>query len=65
MAQEKAGFRDVMALLNEMFPNCGMLTPRQAAQFIGCSLATVYRRIRFNPVTHRITKTDLAHQICA
>lgn len=69
MGREKAGFRDVMAQLNESFPDQGMLTPADVAAFIGCSYTTVKRmrargELQFNAMTGRITKADLARQVC-
>lgn len=65
MSREKAGFRDTIALLNEMFPDKGMLTRADVARFVGVSEQTVRRRgIKFNDSTGRITKADLARQIC-
>lgn len=62
---EKASFRDVMAELNAMFPDQGMLGKGEVAKFLGVNRSTVTRRgIRFNSVTGRITKADLARQVC-
>lgn len=64
MGREKAGFRDNIALLNEMFPEQGMLGKTEVARFLGVSVKTVRRRgIAFNAVTGRISKADLARQI--
>ena len=63
--REKIGFRDVLAQLNEAFPEQGMLNKNEVARFIGCDRSTVTRRgIRFNAATGRVTKADLARQIC-
>lgn len=65
MSREKAGFRDVIEQLNEMFPDQGALNQKEVARFLGVNRTTVYRRgIRFSPVTRRVTKMDLARQIC-
>lgn len=65
MSREKTGMRDVLAQLNEMFPDQGALNQKEVAQFLGVNRTTVYRRgIRFSPVTRRVTKADLARQIC-
>lgn len=65
MAREKIGFRDTIALLNEMFPGQGMLSKTEVARFMGVDRSTVARRgIRFNEATGRVTKADLARQIC-
>ena len=65
MSREKAGFRDTIAALNEMFPDQGMLGKGEVARFLGVNRSTVARRgIQFNQVTGRVTKADLARQIC-
>lgn len=65
MAREKEGFRDVMRSLNEMFPDQGMLGKNEVAKFLGVSRQTVARRgIKFNAATNRVTKADLARQVC-
>jgi hypothetical protein len=51
--------------LNEAFPETGMLTRAQVAEFIGCDVRTVSRNIKMNQTTGRISKADLARQICA
>lgn len=65
MSREKQGYRDTIAQLNEMFPDQGMLSKTEVAKFIGVSRATIYNRgIVFNAATGRITKPDLARQVC-
>lgn len=65
MSREKAGFHDTMAALNEMFPDQGMLGKGEVARFMGVDRTTVSRRgIQFNTATGRVTKADLARQIC-
>ena len=65
MGREKQGFRDTMAELNAMFPDQGMLGKGEVAKFMGVNRTTVMRRgIRFNAATGRVTKADLARQIC-
>ena len=65
MSREKMGMRDVLEQLNEMFPDQGALNQKEVAQFLGVNRTTVYRQgIRFSPVTRRVTKMDLARQIC-
>ncbi len=65
MGREKIGFRDTIAQLNEMFPEQGMLSRAEVARFMGVDRSTVKRRgIRFNETTGRVTKADLARQIC-
>lgn len=65
MGREKQGFRDTIAQLNEMFPDQGMLGKNEVAKFLGVDRSTVRRRgIQFNKATGRVTKADLARQIC-
>ena len=65
MGREKAGFRDTIAALNEKFPDQGMLGKSEVARFMGVNISTVRRRgIQFNKSTGRVTKADLARQIC-
>ena len=63
MSREKEGFRETIADLNRVFPEQGTLDHADVARFLGCSVRTVQRRIRFHPVTRRVTKADLARQI--
>ena len=64
MSREKSGFRDTMALLNEMFPDQIALNRTQVATALGVNRSTVTRRgIRFNGMG-LVTKADLARQIC-
>lgn len=68
MPREKKGYRDTLANLNEMFPSQGVLNKSETAVFLGVSQHTIYRyvrdgKIRFNSLG-RITKTDLAMQVC-
>ena len=63
--REKQGYRDTMAALNEMFPEQGMLNKTETAKFLGVSPRTILRKgIVFNKETGRITKADLARQVC-
>ena len=65
MSREKQGYRDTIESLNEMFPEQGALNRKQVAQFLGVHRTTVARRgIVFNAKTNRVTKPDLARQIC-
>lgn len=65
MSREKASFRDVMIELNAMFPDQGMLGKNEVARFLGVNRSTVLRRgIQFNKLTGRVTKADLARQVC-
>lgn len=65
MSKEKQSFRDTIAALNEMFPDQEMLNKTETARFLGVHPKTISRRgLRFNQATGRITKADLARQIC-
>lgn len=65
MSREKQGFRETIAALNEMYPDQGMLGKSEVARFLGVNRTTVYRhKIKFNDKTGRVTKADLARQIC-
>lgn len=65
MSREKIGYRDTLELLNQMFPDQGMLDVNEVARFLGVNRSTVRRRgIRFNDSTKRVTKPDLARQVC-
>ena len=64
MAREKDGFRDCMEMLNERFPDKDLLNIEETMRFTGMSRNTVKKKIRFNPVTKRVAKTDLARQVC-
>lgn len=65
MSREKQGYRETLAALNEMFPDQGMLNKTEAARFLGVSPRTIHRKkIQFNETTGRITKADLARQVC-
>lgn len=64
MGTEKAGFRDTIALLNARFPEKDMLTVKEVMEFCGMSRNTAKSRIRFNALTGKITKADLARQVC-
>jgi len=63
MSREKQGFHDNMVMLNEMFPDKGMLNQKEVAQFIGCHRTTVANKIKFNATTKLVSKADLARQI--
>ena len=65
MSREKQGYRDTILMLNEMFPDKGMLTHSEVARFLGVNRSTVWRRkIKFNDLTGKVTKADLARQVC-
>ena len=65
MSREKEGYRGTLEQLDEMFPNKGMLNKSEVARFIGVDRTTIYNYgIAFNEKTGRITKSDLARQLC-
>lgn len=63
MPREKQGYRDTIEDLNRVFPDVGMLSRKQVAQYMGVHMNTVYNRINFKGMP-RITKSDFARQIC-
>lgn len=65
MSREKAGYRDTIRALNEMFPGQIALSKADVAKALGVDRKTVTRRgIRFNESTGRVSIPDLARQIC-
>lgn len=69
MPREKQGFRDTVAALNEMFPDQGMLGRPEVARFLGIHRNTLDRyvkdgKISFKSGLNRVSKADLARQIC-
>lgn len=69
MSREKQGYRDTILALNEMFPEQGMLSRKEVAQFLGVNTTTLDRwvdtgKLRMNSRLGRLTKADLARQIC-
>lgn len=63
MPREKAGFRDNIEILNARFPEKDVLTMREVADWLGVSLRTAYRKIKYNKELGRVSKADLARQI--
>ena len=65
MSREKKGYRECLEELNRMFPDQGMLNKSEVARFLGVDRSTVTRRgIRFHEGIGRVTKADLARQVC-
>ena len=64
MAREKEGYRDTIELLNARFPEKDMLNIAEVMEFTGMSRNTVKKNIRFNTTMGKITKADLARQVC-
>lgn len=65
MSREKQWYRETLAALNEMFPDHGMLNKTEVAKFLGVNPRTIQRKkLQFNEATGRITKADLARQVC-
>ena len=64
MSREKEAFRDNLERLNEVFDH-ELLTVAEVSKFTGASRNTVSRWFRFNETTHRISKADLARQMCS
>lgn len=63
MSREKEGFRQNMELLNRRYPDKDMLRQPDCAEFMGCSVSTVRRTIRFPGGMKVISKADFARQI--
>lgn len=63
MPKEKEGFRDCIELLNARFPEKDMLNVKEVMEFCGISRDTAKRKIRFG-ATGKVTKADLARQVC-
>lgn len=64
MSREKGGYRDTLELLNNRFPGKDMLNIAEVMEFCGFSRNTAKKRIRFNAATGKVTKADLARQVC-
>lgn len=61
--RERQGYRDTIEDLNRVYPVQGVLSPADVVAWMGCSIRTVQRHIRFSPM-HRVSKADLARQVC-
>ena len=64
MSREKQGFHVTMEQLNARYPEKDALTRADIADFLGCSVRTVRRNIRFPERRRSIIKADLARQLC-
>lgn len=64
MSREKQGFRDTLERLDKAFPDRELLTITDVAQFTGVKRETVRKWIVLNPATRRVSKVDLARQVC-
>lgn len=64
MSREKQGFRDTLERLDKAFPDRELLTITDVAQFTGVKRETVRKWIVLNPTTRRVSKVDLARQVC-
>ena len=65
MSREKASYRDTLEALDKYFPDRWALTMTDVADFVGVNRSTIRRwGIEFDPRTRRITKPDLARQLC-
>lgn len=64
MSREKQGFRDTLERLDKAFPDRELLTITDVAQFTGVKRETVRKWIVINPTTRRVSKVDLARQVC-
>lgn len=63
MSREKAGYRDNLERLNEMFPDRELLMIKDVMAFCGISRNTAKKWFKYNPVTKRISKADLARAV--
>jgi len=64
MSRELPGYRENLARVDAAFDH-ELLTCAEISRWLGCKPETVKRNFRFNPATRRISKSDLARQICA
>ena len=64
MPKEKDGYRDLLEVLNEKYPDKELLDIGEVAAFCGLCRNTVRKYIRFNERTKKVSKTDLARQLC-
>lgn len=63
MAREKDAYRDNLERLNEMFPDRELLMIKDVMAFCGISRNTAKKWFKYNPVTKRISKADLARAV--
>ncbi|MBO7670398.1 MAG: hypothetical protein J6S60_07390 [Oscillospiraceae bacterium] len=64
MGRELEGYRDNLARVEARFDH-EMLTCAEVARWFGCKPEKVRRDFIFCPRTGRISKADLARQMCA
>lgn len=65
MPREKAGYRDQMERLNELFPDRELLTCKDLMEYTGLSRNTVKKHFRFPVGGQYIAKTELARMVCS
>lgn len=64
MSREIEGYRENLARIDAAFDH-ELLSAAEIGRWLGCKAETVKRNFRFNERTGRISKSDLARQICA
>ena len=64
MPRERDGYRYNLERVEAQFDH-EYLTAAEIARWFGCKPDTVRRNFTFNPTTKRISKADLARQMCA
>lgn len=65
MPREKAGYRDALERLNELFPDRELLTCKDLMAYTGLSRNTVRAHFKFPIGGKYIAKTELARQVCS
>ena len=63
MSREAPGYRDNLERVDAAFDHEYLSAP-EVARWFGCKPDTVRKHFTFNPVTKRISKADLARQMC-
>ena len=64
MSREREGFRDNLERIDAAFDH-EWLNATEIAKWLGVKRETVQRHFHFNVGTKRISKADLARQMCA